>query len=89
MVGLAQAFLTSGSRAVLAPTRPVRDDAARAFVARFYVALLGGARGSPSAAFREAAVTSLGEDAAARPEAAAGRTGSRAGSSQSFRLMVQ
>jgi CHAT domain-containing protein len=42
-IGLAQAFIASGSRGVVAATRPVRDAAALAVMRAFYAAWLGGA----------------------------------------------
>jgi hypothetical protein len=45
-LGLAQAFIAAGSRAAVAPVRPIRDTAVAAFVAAFYGALGGGATSS-------------------------------------------
>jgi tetratricopeptide (TPR) repeat protein len=42
-IGLAQAFIVSGSAGVVATTRPVRDTAALAVMREFYAAWLGGA----------------------------------------------
>jgi tetratricopeptide (TPR) repeat protein len=53
-VGLAHAFIASGARAVVAPTRAVGDSDARAFVSRLYAAL-GGRLDTLPAAFRQAA----------------------------------
>jgi tetratricopeptide (TPR) repeat protein len=45
LMGLAQAFIAAGSRVAIAPTRPIRDEDARVFVAAFYAAFV---RSSPS-----------------------------------------
>jgi hypothetical protein len=58
-IGLADAFLASGARAVVATTRDVVDGTARAFVERFYAA--GGAT-VPVRALRTAALQASGDD---------------------------
>jgi hypothetical protein len=40
LMGLAQAFIAAGSRVAIAPTRPIRDEDARIFVAAFYAAFV-------------------------------------------------
>ena len=55
MVGLAQAFVASGARAVIAPTRSIRDSDARTFMSTFYAALTSPDVDSAPAAFRAAA----------------------------------
>ncbi len=89
LMGLAQAFVAAGSQAGIAPTRPVGDEAARAFVAAFYGAYVGadpGSKLSPSpsvrSAFRRAVLdVSKAEEAVARKDK--DKTGW-----QSFRLLV-
>ncbi len=56
LLGLAQAFVLSGAQMAVAPTRPVRDSEARAFVNAFYAALAGGDASAVPAAFRRAAL---------------------------------
>jgi hypothetical protein len=54
-IGLAQAFVASGARTVLATSRPVRDSAALALVKSFYGAWLAGA--PPEVALQRAQLT--------------------------------
>lgn len=54
-IGLGQAFIASGTRAVIAPTRPVGDTDARAFISRLYSGFDRGRPDRISAAFRQAA----------------------------------
>jgi CHAT domain-containing protein len=56
MIGLAQAFIAAGTRAVIAPTRAVGDEDARAFMAAFYAGFADGSLDSLPAAFRKAAL---------------------------------
>jgi hypothetical protein len=61
MMGLAQAFLAAGAKAVVAPIRDVADTEARNFVVSFYRAL-GAGVGEPTQAFRRAALAAVGKD---------------------------
>jgi CHAT domain-containing protein len=56
MIGLAQAFIASGTRAVIAPTRAVADEDARTFMAAFYGRFANGGLDSLPGAFRRAAM---------------------------------
>jgi tetratricopeptide (TPR) repeat protein len=57
MIGLAQAFVASGARAVVAPTRPIGDADARMFMSAFYAALTRPGVESVPAAFKAASTT--------------------------------
>jgi tetratricopeptide (TPR) repeat protein len=59
MMGLAQAFLISGTHAAVAATRPVPDQSARAFMSAFYENLKGIDAASMARAYRQAAVSRL------------------------------
>ena len=61
MMGLAQAFLISGTRAAVAATRPVPDQSARAFMTAFYGNLQGIDAASMAKAYRQAAVSRLAD----------------------------
>ena len=61
MMGLAQAFLISGTRAAVAATRPVPDESARAFMSAFYANLKGIDAASMAKAYRQAAVSRLAD----------------------------
>ena len=61
MMGLAQAFLISGTRAAIAATRPVPDESARAFMSAFYANLKGIDAASMAKAYRQAAVSRLAD----------------------------
>ncbi|MEM1182963.1 MAG: CHAT domain-containing protein, partial [Acidobacteriota bacterium] len=60
VTGLAQAFLTAGSRSVVAAVRPVEDRTAAALVRRYYAAFLAGA--SPPEALRQAQLDLMAQD---------------------------
>jgi len=100
LMGLAQAFVAAGAAAALAPTQPVGDADARAFIAAFYQALesLGdaGAGRWPDhpaarmrAALRQAATSLLSRRTAPLAATAGAPSGqSTSGSWDSFRLLV-
>jgi CHAT domain-containing protein len=101
LMGLAQAFVAAGAMAALAPTQPVRDAEARAFISAFYSALpafAGTAASAPGetvarmrAAWRAATITLLspGRASPASGGAPAGRAPEyEQGNWVSFRLLV-
>jgi CHAT domain-containing protein len=53
-MSLAQAFLVAGSRAVVASTRPVRDDVARAITSALYESLVADPHADLASALRDA-----------------------------------
>lgn len=57
-IGLSEAFVAAGARAVMATVRPVVDVEAQAFIRRFYAA--GGA-GDPAGAHRRATLAAIAE----------------------------
>src|SRR6185436_4848294 len=59
-MGLAQAMLAAGARAVVAPTRVVADGAAQAFVVSFYEAVAAGGASALADAFQRAAIGAIG-----------------------------
>jgi CHAT domain-containing protein len=61
--GLAQAFVAAGARAVVAPTRPIADDDARALVSAFYEALASDPARDAPAALRRAVLSSMADGA--------------------------
>ncbi|HEY8924430.1 MAG TPA: CHAT domain-containing protein [Polyangia bacterium] len=86
LMGLAQAFIAAGARAVVAPVRRVSDTAALWFFRRFYAAVASG-QGDFDAAFRRAfRATILGGMASGNEETAGSRDDSVGW--QSFRLLV-
>ena len=54
LMGIAQVFVAAGSKAALAPVRPVRDEDARFFVTSFYAEWSRNHFASPQAAFQAA-----------------------------------
>jgi tetratricopeptide (TPR) repeat protein len=92
LMGLAQAFIAAGARAAIAPTRPIRDADARAFVAAFYASFVKGDAGRTAAAFgRMEDIRAAFRDAALAIESekrnVPGETRERTGW-ESFRLLV-
>jgi hypothetical protein len=61
MMGLAQAFLAAGARAVIAPTREVADVEAQAFMASLYRALTSRGLATLTDAFRRSAIEAVGK----------------------------
>ena len=56
-------MLAAGTRAVVAPTRVVADDAAQAFVGALYEAIAGRGTAALPEAFQRAALVAVGTDA--------------------------
>ena len=59
MMGLAQAFVASGTQVVVAPTRPIRDSSAFAFMTAMYAGLTAVDPASMAAAYRRAVLSNL------------------------------